>query len=452
MIFAAFARKTGQFIFALVMMLTVLGPGQAANNEAVGAALAKLMAEGAKVDTGSATANSSYNDIRAFYATRSFKPVWSRDSGPKGKAKALLGEIKTSIVHGLSPKLYSVDEMDTLMASKEPAKLARLDLLMTGALVDFTHDLINGRMTNLTTYPGNQIAPILLDPAKLVEDAAAAGNLRQMLGKLVGKDRRYLRLISKKLELQRIIQSGRWPKPNGRPNAAEARQMLALMGDLPVQHMNSSKGFDAELTKAVKSFQSRNGLETDGKLGPKTRAAMLTPLEEQARKIDINLERRRWQNRSTNGTMIYLNLVDQTLKMLVDDKTKGEAKIQPDASLEKLPAFYGEVISFKKMAGDNGTALQLNFQYKSNGSSQMTSGELVIEDQGGSYSGSLGNVMSKGDLDKLRLANRDAVLMLNEPIALYVTYLTSWATRDGTVHFRPDVYGRDSKLKAALGL
>jgi murein L,D-transpeptidase YcbB/YkuD len=34
-----------------------------------------------------------------------------------------------------------------------------------------------------------------------------------------------------------------------------------------------------------------------------------------------------------------------------------------------------------------------------------------------------------------------------DPIPLYVVYLTSWVTPEGVVNFRPDVYGRDARLR-----
>ncbi|MBL8199497.1 MAG: L,D-transpeptidase family protein [Chromatiales bacterium] len=36
---------------------------------------------------------------------------------------------------------------------------------------------------------------------------------------------------------------------------------------------------------------------------------------------------------------------------------------------------------------------------------------------------------------------------LPRPIAIYVVYLTSWVTPEGVVNFRPDVYGRDARLR-----
>jgi L,D-transpeptidase YcbB len=38
-------------------------------------------------------------------------------------------------------------------------------------------------------------------------------------------------------------------------------------------------------------------------------------------------------------------------------------------------------------------------------------------------------------------------IQLPRPITLYVVYLTSWVTPEGVVHFRPDVYGRDARLR-----
>jgi len=42
---------------------------------------------------------------------------------------------------------------------------------------------------------------------------------------------------------------------------------------------------------------------------------------------------------------------------------------------------------------------------------------------------------------------RTRTLTLPAPITVYVVYLTSWVTPSGAVQFRPDVYGRDARLR-----
>lgn len=37
--------------------------------------------------------------------------------------------------------------------------------------------------------------------------------------------------------------------------------------------------------------------------------------------------------------------------------------------------------------------------------------------------------------------------VLPRPIRVYVVYLTTWVTPDLMVHFAPDIYGRDGRLR-----
>jgi murein L,D-transpeptidase YcbB/YkuD len=42
------------------------------------------------------------------------------------------------------------------------------------------------------------------------------------------------------------------------------------------------------------------------------------------------------------------------------------------------------------------------------------------------------------------------IVTLEEPLPVHIAYLTAWVNKDGSVHFRNDVYGRDATLAAAL--
>ncbi|MGF1594256.1 MAG: murein L,D-transpeptidase [Kiloniellaceae bacterium] len=42
------------------------------------------------------------------------------------------------------------------------------------------------------------------------------------------------------------------------------------------------------------------------------------------------------------------------------------------------------------------------------------------------------------------------IVTLSEPLPVHITYLTSWVNKDGSVHFRNDVYDRDAALARAL--
>ena len=62
--------------------------------------------------------------------------------------------------------------------------------------------------------------------------------------------------------------------------------------------------------------------------------------------------------------------------------------------------------------------------------------------------GSQGWTMAKirGQID----SGRQRIVNLQKKVPVYVTYLTAWVNKDGTVHFRRDIYDRDKNLAAAL--
>ncbi|MCJ8310259.1 MAG: peptidoglycan-binding protein [Rhizobiaceae bacterium] len=435
---------TRLFLLAFCLILAAGSPSFA-NNEAVGAAMKVLVAK-PSVRTGSDVADANFESIKAFYSTRSFKPVWSRDSGPKGKAKALLGELRSSAVHGLSPSFYNVDEISELMESTDPADLARMDFLFTGALIDFSHDLFNGRTTNLKTLPSNKVEPWRMDPAELVEKAAYAGNLRVMLGELVGDDRRYLRLISKLFETVQLAQSKHWPKNVDGKNIADLRKLLALSGDLPAKLMISTAGMDKPLRQAIADFQKRHGLEADGKIGPATLAEMNRPLDERIAKIQINIERRRWQNRPDEGTSLYFNLVDGQMKLTVEGKTAGLIPVVMNEAVEELPTFYGSVTAIERQ----GQRIVLSYAAPAMGSDTRT---IELDDRNGTGIEQLAKIVDPADRGAVKgLANADGKVELSTGRELFVTYLTAWATRKGDLNYRADIYGRDGRVLKELGL
>jgi L,D-transpeptidase YcbB len=53
-------------------------------------------------------------------------------------------------------------------------------------------------------------------------------------------------------------------------------------------------------------------------------------------------------------------------------------------------------------------------------------------------------------LDEWVLDDTTRTVKLDKPLTVYLMYMTSWSDEDGTVHFREDLYGHDSRLKTAL--
>jgi len=74
------------------------------------------------------------------------------------------------------------------------------------------------------------------------------------------------------------------------PEVARLRERLAITDDLAPQHA-SGDVFDANLTAAIKRFQSRHGLEDTGTIGQRTLAALNVPVTQRLRQLAASLDR-----------------------------------------------------------------------------------------------------------------------------------------------------------------
>jgi murein L,D-transpeptidase YcbB/YkuD len=454
----------GRFLVILALSLGFATPLHAAEDNAVVAEALRSLFQSGKADTGSQAANAALPSVREIYEIRDFKPIWVRDNGPKTKAKALLGELKVSRVHGLSPEFYHVTEIEALMGSTDSAELARLDMLLSGAVVEFGHDLANGRIGPDRAPLQNAVEPVAMTPAEYIAGAEAAENLRDFAGAVLTDDYRYVRLIAKLSEFTRIAASGQWPSidANGQEIAPESRDprmkdiraLLTLSGDLPIQQKDSGDVHDETSIQAVRDFQTRHGLEPSGTIDQATLAEMSVPIADRIRQIKINLERRRWQNRDLGEDSIYINLADSNVKIVHGGRSERFVTITNVGELGALPTFFGAVTGVEMRPGDTPEiTLTVQSPFVERIGGQGSERTIAITDAESVASDLLATRASPGTtLDELLASDSPATIEFGEPLPLFVTFVTAWANRDGSVHFRRDTHGRDAEIAKLLQL
>lgn len=427
------------------------------DNAIVAEELRALFGSG-EVDTGSASANAGIEAIRGIYVVRDFKPIWTRDAGPKTKARALLGELRISGVNGLSPSFYRVAEIEALMPSAKPVDLARLDMLLSGAAAEFGSDLANGRIGPALAPADNAVAPLTLTPADYVTRAEAAENFRDFAGVLLSEDYRYVRLIAKLNEFSRIEASGRWPAIDaggaeigpGRhdPRLKDIRTLLVLAGDLP-PGAKTGPTLDDATAKALRSFQARHGLAETGIVDSVTLAEMAVPIAGRILQIKVNLERRRWQNRDLGPDHVYINLADESLKLV--QHGKREQFIPVTGAGAALPTFFGEILGVETVEG--GVALTVRSPFIDRIGGTASARAITVAHADTLAADLLATQGQDGQtVDALLAAKEPATIVFTKPVPLFVTFVTAWANRDGTVHFRRDAGGRDARIAALLQL
>lgn len=98
------------------------------------------------------------------------------------------------------------------------------------------------------------------------------------------------------------------------------RKHLRMTGDLAPENDNGSNVYDSQLRDAVRVFQARHGMKTDGVVGKDTRMELNVPPEIRMRQIALNMQR--WANLSGKLTDRYImvNIPDFHMYLVENDQ------------------------------------------------------------------------------------------------------------------------------------
>jgi L,D-transpeptidase YcbB len=91
-------------------------------------------------------------------------------------------------------------------------------------------------------------------------------------------------------------------------------RLLSRIGDLPAGRPDDSELYEGDVVTAVKRFQSRHGLEPDGRIDTTTFEQLNTPLRARVRQLELALER--WRRRPYDAARpaIVLNVPEFRLR------------------------------------------------------------------------------------------------------------------------------------------
>ena len=531
-----------QMQLALVLLLLVMAApqsraaGELRGNEQVASVIEQFITSG-HVDLSSQVDKERLFQIFTFYHDRDFKPIWTRDSGPKSKAKVLLQALKSARDHGLDPAKYAIPDLEMRINSTNPEELAEFDLLMTDVFADFGRDLSQGQVIP-SDLDDTHVQPHGPGPLNLIDGAEAADDLGPYLDSLAPQTPQYARLRDKLATYRAIAAMGGWPRISAgetlKPGMADARvpamrRMLAITGDYPGDPNVSSHSYDPDLVAAVQSFQDRHGLSVDGVVGPASHAALDVPVEARIRQMEINMERRRWMPDDLGERYVFVNIADAYLKVVEDrgdrEKTVLGARLVVGKPYTRTPVFSHEMsyVEINPSWGVPASIANKEFlpKLKQNPGALQAQNIRMFADQSevdpwrvdwaslnrmpyqlrqdpgptnalgrikfmfpNKYSIYIHDTPSKnlferdsrffsygcmrvqypealaevllGDqgwtIDRIRAqidSGQKKVVNLKTKIPVHITYLTAWVNKDGTVHFRNDVYDRDPQLAAA---
>ena len=293
--------------------------------------------------------------VQSFYARRAFRPAW----GNARNAAELRRALDDSAADGLDPADYELELLTRLGRELESSAAsdtlrAQYDILHTEALLRLAYHLSFGKVDPESFDSKWNFGRTLAhrDVEREIEDALATEDIYKRIEALKPTHRIYVGL---KRELARYRSEGAGPEPAAipagtplKPGASDPRvpllrARLAASGDLATVEAPDPAAYDATLQAAIRDFQARMGLESDGVAGAGTIEELNVPLAERVRMLRVNLDRGRVLLHDLPEKFVVVNIAGYTAYVIQGQDIVWSARVQVGKPYRKTPLFRSEI-------------------------------------------------------------------------------------------------------------
>jgi murein L,D-transpeptidase YcbB/YkuD len=235
-----------------------------------------------------------------------------------------------------------------------PTEWAAFELQLTDALISLVYHQRFGKADPFSqhatwNFRGRGEVPDTLD---VVEEAMGTPSLRDFLAVRIPRGPYYRSLKRALADYRRIASEGGWPTISGGRSleyasnderVATLAARLALTGDLDDAERYANTIVDGRLQNAVRRFQRRHGLETDGVVGPATLRALNEPVEKRIEQLRLTLERARWVLGGIEDNFVVVNIAGFHAYVVANREIIWETRVVVGKTVEQSPVFRDEL-------------------------------------------------------------------------------------------------------------
>ena len=288
--------------------------------------------------------------VDAFYAARSYAPLWIDHGKAAERAKAVAIFLAHVDADGLDPADYALPE---IKPDADAAALAEAELKYTQTVLTYARHAQNGRVhfSRISSdISFNLVAP---EPADVLGGLVDTKDVADALERFEPQHAGFKALKAKLAEIRaaRNAPAGariglgttlRLTKPAMKdPRVPLLRERLGIAGD------NADTTYDRVVAEAVKKFQENHHLAASGQLNTATIEAINGPKHDRdADIIMANMERWRWLPRDLGHAYVMVNIPDFTLRVVKDGAVVWKTKIVSGAPGNKATPLLSETMKF----------------------------------------------------------------------------------------------------------
>jgi len=280
----------------------------------------------------SAAASPLQAQLAAFYAQRSFRPVWSGSITGEARAASVRAALASADEQGLDPKTYTAALARWQTTAPQGGHdAAAYDVALTSSLFRYASDLQTGRVKPKDVDHYVSLPAPEFDPSKALSEAIAQNDIDGFLAGLPPVHPGYTYLAGALARYRVIAAKGGWPTvPAGIALDGKDSRITILAVRLafedPLLAANGNWS-PADVHDALLRFEKRNGLAEDGKLSPDVLKVLNVPAAFRVQQIRANMERWRWMPRYLEQRYIEVDVPDQSVSYIDDGTVRLYSKV-----------------------------------------------------------------------------------------------------------------------------
>lgn len=295
--------------------------------------------------------------LKQFYIASENQTVW----GNLAKRKYVLAQLENSDKLGLDPEDYKASQLqkfESKISKLNDKDLATYDILLTYNFEKYLSHLYKGKLDPKKLYNNWDLEEKTFDVNNVLIKAFNKNKLDSIVDNIQPKTQTYKQLL-KALE---IINT--FPEDDidtiesvdkivlNDTNAAliNIKKRLLYWNDLSGKD-SLTKIYNQKTFEAVKRFQERHGLASDGVIGAGTIKALNYSKEKRKEQIIANLERWRWYNSELAENYFIINIPDYSLNVVESQDTTLVRNVVVGTSKRRTPV----ITSFLKTVVFNPT-------------------------------------------------------------------------------------------------
>ncbi len=294
--------------------------------------------------------NLKNEDLKLFYRKFNYETVWLQVEN----RQALIDEISYALEDGLDVEDYNFSKIKNFENSYNRLSeqdLIAYDIMLTNSLHDYLSHLNNGKILPERVYTDWDIKKNYKNVNSLVINSVETSNFKENIQNskpthaVYDQLKRSLRILrdlpDTKFEpfdiYSRAVVSGKSPKV-----IENVKKQLIFWGDMPQSDIVTDKA-DKDLSSALKAFQSRHGLKSDGAIGRGTLDALNYTKDKRIEQVIANLERWRWFARDFGEHYILTNIPEYKLVAIKGKDTMQIQRIVVGKDTRRTPVLESRI-------------------------------------------------------------------------------------------------------------